>query len=117
MTSYIKVGDDTVEGSKVTKPDNRTFRDAWSLSNNKKVISVDMAKAKTLHKDVIRAEREAEFAKNDIALMDAIAAGNDSDKTTAINRQKALRDAPAHSKIANAADADALAKITLNDVT
>ncbi len=117
MKVKINVGSDAVELAKVQKPDARTFRDAWALNKNKTVISVDMAAARKIQQDAIREERKPEFEKNDIDLMDAMASGDNSAKTAALNRQKALRDAPANSKISNAANADALAKITLEDVT
>ena len=107
MTTYIKMGDDTVNQADVTKPDNRNFRDAWQLNGD--VIEVNMTKARLLHQNKIRVARVAEFEKNDIALRDALLSG--ADTSTAVARRDALRNAPADAGIADAKNPDDLAKV------
>jgi len=120
MTTYIQIGVDAVDASQVTKPGSRSFRNAWALDADKEVISVDMTMAKAIQRDVIRAERLLAFATNDIAINDALLSGDADAVAAAITRRDALRNAPAHSSITNAANAanvGVLAAITLDDVT
>ena len=117
MTTYIQIGADAVDASQVTKPDSRSFRGAWALDSDKEVISVDMTNAKVIQRDVIRAERLLAFASNDIAINDALLSGDADAVAAAITRRDALRNAPAHSSITNAANVNVLAAITLDDVT
>ena len=69
-------------------------------------ISINMTKARELHKDRIRAARTPLLTKLDVDFQKAL---ETSAYTTSIVSQKqALRDAPADSGIASAANANAL---------
>ena len=57
------------------------------------MIKVNSAKAQELSKTMARAWREGEFAKNDLAIQDAILNGLDTAQVKA--RQQELRDLPA----------------------
>ncbi|MGC5098572.1 hypothetical protein ACPXA0_26590, partial [Escherichia coli] len=48
----------------VTTPPDRDFRDAWQLNGT--VIEVDMARARDIHRDNLRAERARRFAALDV---------------------------------------------------
>ena len=50
----------TVDASTVTKPSDRHFREAWTLSGD--VISEDMTKAKEIHKENKISRRRSEDA-------------------------------------------------------
>ena len=65
-------------------------------------FGVDMAKAKEIHKNYIRAARTPKLAELDIEFQKALESGADT-KTIAAKKQ-ALRDAPADSGIASAND-------------
>ena len=108
MTTYIEDKDgNSIETSKATsKPSDRHFRGAWSLSGT--VISEDMATAKTIFKDKIREVRKPLLEAQDVAFMKALEAGDSSAQTTAKNAKTKLRDAPAASAITNA---DTIAKL------
>tara|TARA_R110001606_G_scaffold42884_1_gene114001 strand:- start:5 stop:364 length:360 start_codon:yes stop_codon:yes gene_type:complete len=89
--SYIHIGEDIVDASTVTKPNNKDFRDAWQLKGT--VVEVNMTLARAIHKDKIRQARITEFAINDIAINDALLSDDAEAKTSAIARRDALRDA------------------------
>ena len=102
MTSFIvdKDGNQIDASTVSSKPSDRHFRNAWAISG--KVITEDMTKAKELFKDKIREVRKPLLEAQDVAYMKALEADNSSDQTTAKNKKKALRDAPAASAISNA---------------
>ena len=108
MTSYIvdKDGNQIDASTVSSKPSDRHFRNAWSISG--KVISEDMTKAKTIFKDKIREVRTPLLAAEDVVYMKALEASDSSAQTASINKKKALRDAPAASAITNA---DSIAKL------
>ena len=101
-TTYIEDKDgNSIESSKVkSKPSDRHFRNAWSLSGT--VISEDLATAKTMFKDKIRDVRKPLLEEQDVLYMKALESGSTSAKTTAKNEKIKLRDAPAASAITNA---------------
>ena len=84
-TSYIADKDgNSIETSKATsKPSDRHFRDAWTLSGT--VISEDMTTAKTIFKDKIREVRKPLLEAQDVAFMKALESGDSSAQTTAKN--------------------------------
>ena len=89
-----------------SKPSDRHFRNAWTLSG--KVITEDVAAAKVIFKDKIREVRKPLLEAQDIAYMKALEDDDSSAQTTAKNTKKKLRDAPAASAID---DADTIAKL------
>ena len=101
-TSYIADKDgNSIETSKATsKPSDRHFRNAWTLSGT--VISEDMTTAKTLFKEKIREVRKPLLEEQDVEYMKALEEGSTSKKTTAKNKKIKLRDAPAASAITDA---------------
>jgi len=107
-TSYIADKDgNSIETSKATsKPSDRHFRNAWTLSGT--VISEDMTTAKTIFKDKIREVRKPLLEAQDVLYMKAIEDGDSSAQSTVATKKKELRDAPAASAITNA---DTIAKL------
>ena len=69
-------------------------------------FGIDMAKAREIHKDKIRAARAEKFKELDVEFTKALEAGTSTTDIAA--KRQALRDAPADSGIAAASDADAL---------
>ncbi len=103
MTTSYTVDKDgnSIETSKATsKPSDRHFRNAWTLSGT--VISEDMTTAKTLFKEKIREVRKPLLEEQDVEYMKALEEGSTSKKTTAKNKKIKLRDAPAASAITDA---------------
>ena len=87
-------------------PSDRHFRDAWTLSG--RVISEDLATAKTMFKDKIREVRKELLEAEDVVYMKALEDDDASAKTASVAKKKKLRDAPAASAITNA---DTIAKL------
>ena len=58
-------------------------------------INVDMTKARVIHMDVIRAERNKELAAKDITFMRSVEAGDASAQATIKAEKQTLRDIPA----------------------
>ena len=108
MSTYtIDKDGNSIETSKTTsKPSDRHFRNAWSLSGT--VISEDMTTAKTIFKDKIRDVRKPLLEAQDVLYMKAIEDGDSSAQSTVATKKKELRDAPAASAITNA---DTIAKL------
>ena len=87
-------------------PSDRHFRSAWTL--NGRVISEDLATAKTMFKDKIRQVRKPLLEAEDVVYMKALEDDDASAKTASVAKKKKLRDAPAASAITNA---DTIAKL------
>ena len=102
MTTYTVDKDgNSIETSKATsKPSDRHFRNAWTLSGT--VISEDMTTAKTIFKNKIREVRKPLLEAQDVAYMKALESGSSSAQSTVATKKKELRDAPAASAITNA---------------
>ena len=108
MSTYtIDKDGNSIETSKATsKPSDRHFRNAWTLSGT--VISEDMTTAKTMFKNKIRDVRKPLLEAQDVLYMKAIEDGDSSAQSTVATKKKELRDAPAASAITNA---DTIAKL------
>ena len=107
MTTNIADKDgNMIEASKATIPSDRHFRNAWTLSGT--VITEDLTASKVIFKDKIRAVRKELLEAQDVAYMKALEADDSSAKTASVNAKTALRNAPAASAIANAANITAL---------
>ena len=107
-TSYIADKDgNSIETSKATsKPSDRHFRNAWTLSGT--VISEDMTTAKTIFKNKIREVRKPLLEAQDVLFMKAMEDGDSTEQSTIASKKKELRDAPAASAID---DADTIEKL------
>ena len=70
------------------------------------IITIDMAKAKEIHKTRIRAARPEKFAELDIEFQRALETS--ADTSAIIAKKQALRDAPADSAIDAATTTDEL---------
>lgn len=106
-TTYIVDKDgNQADASAVTKPADRHFRDAWSLSGS--VISEDMDAAKVIFKDEVRKARNPLLVAEDVVYMKALEADDASAKSASVTKKTALRDAPAASAINAASDIAAL---------
>jgi len=106
-TTYIVDKDgNQADASAVTKPADRHFRGAWSLSGS--VISEDMDAAKAIFKDKIREARTPLLDAEDVVYMKALEADDASAKAASVTKKTALRNAPAASAIGSA---DTIAKL------
>lgn len=81
-------------------PEDRTFRNAWK--DTPKGITVDMAKAREIHKNRLRSKRAPLLAALDTQYMRADEEGNAAEKNRIAKRKQELRDLTADSSIARA---------------
>ena len=109
MTTYIKIGATSYNAADYQTPAERTFRDGWEANADTGVISVNMAKAKDIWRDKIRAAREEPLKALDTAYMKALESG--SSTTQIVADKQALRDATALASIDAATTPDELKAI------
>ena len=105
-TNIIDKDGNSIDASTATVPSDRHFRNAWSLNGT--VITEDLTASKVIFKDKIREVRKELLEAQDVAYMKALEADDSSAKTASVNAKTALRNAPAASAIANAANITAL---------
>jgi len=109
MTTYININGDVRDAASLTVPTDRTFRGAWSFNGN--AVEVDMAAARDIHKDNLRAERKPRLEALDVAYMKALEAGTGAAEIAA---QKAtLRDITNDARLAAATTPDELKALDL----
>lgn len=73
-------------------PNGRYFRDAWVFNSEIGAIDVDLASAKNIHLDNLRALREPLLKALDVEMLKAIEIGDDVLKAEVIQKKQALRD-------------------------
>ena len=100
ITIVDKDGKSISQGDVKSKPSDRHFRNAWTLSGT--VISEDMTTAKIIFKDKIREVRKPLLEAQDVLFMKAMEDGDSTEQSTIASKKKELRDAPAASAITNA---------------
>ena len=105
-TNIIDKDGNSIVASDATVPSNRHFRNAWSLSGT--VITEDLTASKVIFKDKIREVRTPLLVAEDVVYMKAMEDDDSSAKSASVTKKNALRDAPAASAIANAANIGAL---------
>tara|TARA_B110000240_G_scaffold164261_1_gene184538 strand:- start:217 stop:588 length:372 start_codon:yes stop_codon:yes gene_type:complete len=105
-TNIVDKDGNSIGASDATVPSDRLFRGAWSLSGS--TITEDLTAAKVIFKDKIREVRTPLLAAEDVVYMKAMEDDDSSAKSASVTKKNALRDAPAASAIANAANIGAL---------
>ena len=105
-TNILDKDGNSILASDATVPSDRLFRNAWSLSGS--TITEDLTASKLIFKDKIREVRTPLLAAEDVVYMKAMEDDDSSAKSASVTKKNALRDAPAASAIANAANIGAL---------
>ena len=105
-TNIIDKDGKSIDASTATVPSDRHFRNAWSLSGT--TITEDLTTAKTIFKAKIREARAPLLDAEDVIYMKALEDADTDAQAASVKKKKALRDAPAASAIANAANIGAL---------
>lgn len=90
-------------------PADRAFRNAWAASGGR--ISVDMEKARGIHRDRIRVARKPLLAALDVEYHRADERGDAGGKSDVASRKQALRDATADPAIAAAKTPEELSAV------
>jgi hypothetical protein len=110
MTTLININGDVRDAASLTVPNDRTFRGAWQF--NGAAVEIDMAAARDIHRDNLRAERAPKLAALDVAYMKALEQGHVT--TTIAAEKQALRDVTADSRIVSAKTPEELKALTLD---
>ena len=105
-TNIVDKDGNSIVASDATVPSDRHFRGAWSLSGS--TITEDLTAAKIIFKDKIREVRTPLLAAEDVVYMKALEGADTDAQSASVTKKNALRDAPAASAIANAANIGAL---------
>jgi hypothetical protein len=83
----------TIEAFNGVVPPDKAFRNAWEASGSE--VAVNMAKARALHRDRLRAARKPLLEELDIEYQRADEANDAVEKKAIARRKKALRDVTA----------------------
>lgn len=94
-------------------PTNRFYRNAWSFNDTKTAVIVNMPKARTIHRDLIRAERNKHLIPLDVAYMRALERADTTAAQEIAAQKQKLRDIPAHPAIEAAQTPEELMELTL----
>ena len=95
-------------------PTHRLFRNAWSDDGDE--IAVDMSKARDIHMDDIRVDRDKKLTELDVTFMRAIE-DDDSDAQSAASVEKqALRDIPETFDLSSASTPEQLTALWPEDL-
>ena len=105
-TNIVDKDGNSIVASDATVPSDRLFRNAWSLSGS--TITEDLTASKLIFKDKIREVRTPLLAAEDVVYMKALEGADTDAQSASVTKKNALRDAPAASAIANAANIGAL---------
>ena len=90
-------------------PTDRTFRDAWRSDGKK--MSIDMPRARELHRERLRAARAPLLAALDVEAIRADEVGDAEAKSAIVARKQRLRDVTRLPEIEAATTAEALTKV------
>jgi len=105
-TNIVDKDGNSIVASDATVPSDRLFRNAWSLSGS--TITEDLTASKVIFKEKVREARTPLLAAEDVVYMKALEDADTDAQAASVKKKKALRDAPAASAIANAANIGAL---------
>lgn len=89
-------------------PTDRSYRNAWSFDHAQKKFGHDMAKAKELHKEKLRALRAPLLEALDVEYQKADEIGDNQKKKEIAAKKQALRDVTKHAEILGANDIESL---------
>ena len=89
------------------------YRSAWTSLSAAGIPAVDLAKAREIHRDIIRRERAAAWREADAAWFMAMDSGDADAVSAAAAVRRRMRDAPANAGIGAASTIEALMQISL----
>jgi len=112
-TTQVIVSNQIVDGS--LAPEDRTFRGAWQLEGN--AITIDMEKARDIHRDALRAARKPELEALDTQWFRAAEEEDDALKADIRTKKQTLRDVTADPRIDAATTPEELKALTLEVLT
>ena len=110
--TLININGDVRDAASLTVPKDRTFRDAWQFNGS--AVEVDMAAARDIHRDNLRAERAPRLEALDVDYMKALEEGDAAAQQAIVSVKQALRDVTGDARIEAADTPDSLSALTLD---
>ncbi len=110
--TLININGDVRDAASLTVPADRTFRGAWHFNGN--AVEVDMTKARDIHRDALRAERNPRFDALDAEWFRAAETADTDAQASVAAQKQALRDVTDDARIDAATTPDALKALTLD---
>ena len=110
--TMININGDIRDASSLTVPQDRTFRGAWQFNGD--VVEVDMAAARDIHRDNLRAERAPLLDALDAYWFRAAETNDATSQANIAAQKQALRDVTNDARIEAATTPDELKALTLN---
>lgn len=83
-------------------PSDRTFRNAWTDSNPTDTVDIDMGRARDIHRQRLRRERQPLLAALDVEFTRAMEDDDKTRQSEIVRRKQALRDITRHPEIESA---------------
>ena len=112
VQTLININGDVHDAASLTVPQDRTFRGAWTFNGS--AVEIDMAAAREIHKDALRAERAPRFDALDAEWFRAAETADTDAQASVAAQKQALRDVTADARIAAAATPEELKALTLD---
>lgn len=112
--TYININGDIRDAASLNVPKDRAFRNAWKFSGD--AVEVDMAKARDIQRDKLRAERKPRLESLDAEFMQTLEKEDKAAQKAVADLKKKLRDATKNPKIDAAVTPEELKAITLDDL-
>lgn len=110
--TLININGDVRDAASLTLPQDRTFRGAWQFSGD--AVEIDMAAARDIHRDNLRAERSPRFDALDVTWFRAAETADTDTQASVAAQKQALRDVTADPRIDAATTPDELKDLTLD---
>jgi plasmid stability protein len=110
--TLININGDIRDAASLTVPSDRTFRGAWQFNGN--AVEEDMAEARDIHRDALRAERSPRFDALDAEWFRAAETADTDAQASVAAQKQALRDVTADARIDAAKTPDELKALTLD---
>jgi hypothetical protein len=112
MTTYININGDVRDAASLTVPQDRVFRGAWQFNGD--AVEIDMTKARDIHRDNLRAERDPRLEALDTAWFRAAETNDTAAQLDIAAQKQALRDVTADPRIDAASTDNELKALTLD---
>lgn len=110
--TLININGEVRDAASLTAPSDRTFRGAWTFNGN--AVGVDMAVARGIHRNNLRAQRSPRLEALDTAWFRAAETNDTASQADIASQKQALRDVTADPRIEAAATPDELNALTLD---
>lgn len=110
--TLININGDVRDAASLTVPQDRTFRGAWQFNGD--AVEVDMAAARDIHRDNLRAERAPRLEALDVDYMKALEDADTAAQQGIVTVKQSLRDVTEDARIEAASTPEELTALTLD---